>query len=71
MKIEQCILTNVSDPFEIKVILLGEEEQIQLLDFLSHQYISHEFHPLVHDIIKRLRKEEDERQNSKARSEKS
>lgn len=45
---------------------LFEDEARQLLKFLSYQYISPEDYPLIHALIHRLRKGEDEKQEEKS-----
>lgn len=47
---------------------LTEEEESQLYSFLSKQYISHEDYPAVINIVRKMMRRHDERQDSKTRS---
>ncbi len=40
--------------FQIESIRIDKETAIQLLDFLSHEYISHESYERIHELIKRM-----------------
>ena len=50
-------LTDIQDP---DGILITNEQAKQLYKCLSHQYISHEDYPLVHDLLNELSKRIDE-----------